>query len=54
MTLTDAIVLTLILISLSLIVFFSLKKKKGKNKCHGCPYLKSCSKNEQRCDSHQN
>ncbi len=54
MTLTDGIVLTFIIVFLFLIVFFSFKKKKGKSKCHGCPYLKSCSKNEQRCDSHQN
>ena len=53
MTLTDGIVLTFIIGFLFLIVFFSFKKKKGKSKCHGCPYLKSCSKNEQRCDSHQ-
>ena len=49
MTLTDAIVLSIILVGLFLIIFFTFKTKKGKNKCHGCPYLKSCSKNKDEC-----
>ncbi len=49
MTLTDGIVLTVILVCLFLIIFFTFKKKKGKSKCHGCPYLKSCSKNKDEC-----
>lgn len=50
-TLTDGIILTIILASLFLIIFFSFKKKKGKSKCSGCPYLKSCTKNKDSCDT---
>lgn len=44
-TLTDGILLSIILICFGLILFFTFKKKKKYGKCHGCPYLKTCTKN---------
>lgn len=50
MTLTDIIGLIIILIGLILIIYFSFKSKKVKGKCHGCPYLKQCTKNNNNCN----
>lgn len=50
---TDAFLLLLILGSLGVILFISFRNKKGKNKCHGCPYLKACTKNSNSCNENK-
>lgn len=46
LTITDIIILALIFAGLGAIVYFTFRNKKGKSKCHGCPYLKQCQKNK--------
>lgn len=53
MTITDIIGLIVIITLLSLILYFSFRNKKVKGKCHGCPYLKQCSKNNTSCNSNK-
>ncbi len=47
MTLPDIIVLSVIIIVLGLIVFFSFFKKE-KDPCCNCPYAKKCEKNKDK------
>ena len=49
MTLQDVLVLSIIIVVLGLIVYFSFFKK-DKNPCGGCPYAKKCDKNNQKKD----
>ena len=51
-TLTDGIILSIIIVIFCLICVFTFKGKKSKNKCHGCPYLKTCEKNN--CSKNDN
>lgn len=53
MTLTDVIGLIIIALVLGVISYFTFRKKKGKSKCHGCPYLKQCTKNASSCNSNK-
>ncbi len=45
MTFTDFVILAIVFSIIGLIIFFRVKGNKSKNKCHGCPYLKTCEKN---------
>lgn len=52
-TLTDIIGLIIILAVLGVIIYFTIKSKKGKGKCCGCPYAKQCTKSSEGCNKNK-
>lgn len=45
MKLVDIVIIVLLIIFISLLVYFSFIKHRG-NSCHNCPYYKSCDKSK--------
>lgn len=44
MNLVDLIIVLMLVVVISLVVYFSFIKNR-KNRCCGCPYYKSCNRN---------
>ncbi len=48
-TLTDGIILVVVLAIIALVIFFGFVKKGKKSGCKGCPYAKDCSSTSGDC-----